>query len=139
MDSSIADAEFIRSFEDCSLEGERFHHTDHIRLAWLYLNRFSMIDALQRFSSGLRRFAESKGAPTLYHETITWGYLFLIGERMEKSEDWSTFAARNDDLFSWRPSLLDEYYHSETLYSDRARSSFVMPDRIRSGVDHQRS
>lgn len=136
MDTSVADAEFIHSFEDCSMEEDRFHHADHIRLAWLYLNRYAMIEALQRFSSGLRQFAESKGAPTLYHETITWGYLFLISERMTESEDWSLFADRNHDLFRWHPSILDDYYHSETLYSDRARSSFVMPDRrIRSGID----
>jgi len=33
----------------------------------------------------------------------------------------------------WQPSILDRYYSRELLDSDLARSTFVWPDRPRSG------
>jgi hypothetical protein len=126
------DTGFIRSFEDCTLSADAFHHRDHVRLAWLYLRRLPVLDALTRFSEGLRRFATANGHPGLYHETITWAYLFLIHQRMagaETDETWEEFAARNPDLLTWKPSVLNAYYREETLGSELARRVFVMPDR----------
>jgi hypothetical protein len=81
----------------------------------------------------LKRFAAFNGHPGLYHETITWAFLFLIHERMadgEESETWEAFAARNQDLLTWKPSALDRYYDPETLQSERARRLFVLPRRM---------
>jgi hypothetical protein len=124
------DNDFIRGFEDCTLPPTEFHHQDHVRLAWLYLRRHSVLEALTRFSNGLKRFARANGHDGLYHETITWAYLLLIHERMaETDETFEDFKARNPDLLTWNPSVLDTYYRPETLTSERARRVFVMPDR----------
>jgi hypothetical protein len=130
----MTDSDFIRHFEGCTLPAGAFHHRDHVRLAWLYLRRLPVLDALTRFSEGLRRFATANGHPRLYHETITWAYLFLIHQRMaeaDSDETWEEFAARNPDLFAWNPSILDAYYEKDTLGSKLARRVFVMPDRVR--------
>jgi len=126
------DLEFIRRFEDCTLPGDAFHHREHVRLAWLYLRRHSVMEALGRFTEGLKRFAAANGQPGLYHETITWAYLFLIHERMARAgeaEAWEAFMAGNPDLFTWNPSVLAGYYQEETLRSELARRVFVLPDR----------
>lgn len=127
--SAPADTDFIRSFEDCTLPNSAFHHRDHVRLAWLYLEMYPVLEALARFTEGLKRFAAANGHPGLYHETITWAYLFLIRERKAEpgGETWEEFAARNPDLLGWNPSVLDRYYAKETLQSERARRVFVMP------------
>jgi hypothetical protein len=125
-------ADLIRRFEDGTLPPSEFHHRDHVRLAWLYLNEEPPLAALARFTEGLKRFATRNGHPGLYHETITWAYLLLIHERKARGdagEAWEDFAARNPDLLSWKPSVLDGYYREETLASDLARRVFVMPDR----------
>lgn len=127
MTALVSDPEFIRSFEDGTLPNSAFHHRDHVRLAWLYLERYPALEALTRFAEGLKRFAAINGHPGLYHETITWAYLFLIHERKAETETWEEFAARNPDLLGWNPSVLDRYYDRETLFSDRARRLFVMP------------
>jgi hypothetical protein len=124
------DVEFLRGFEDCTLPSSAFHHRDHVRLAWLYLQRCPPLEALARFAEGLKRFAAANGHPGLYHETITWAYLLLIRERLVEGETFEGFAARNPDLFAWNPSVLDRYYERETLDSERARRVFVMPDRV---------
>jgi hypothetical protein len=129
----LNDREFLEAFEGGTLPEGAFHHRDHVRLAWLCLRRLPPAAALARFSDGLRRFAASAGKAGLYHETITWAYLLLMRERMERggrSESWSEFAAGNPDLLTWRPSILDRYYREETLASDLARRVFVLPDRV---------
>lgn len=127
----MTDEEFIDAFESCSLSSDEFHHRDHVRLAWLYLHRHPPLEALTRFTENLKKFAASKGHPGLYHETITWAYLFLIHERIASNQDadWDAFAAGNADLLTWKPSILDRYYTTDTLLSDRARRLFLLPDR----------
>lgn len=125
----MTETEFIQRFEDCTLPDGAFHHRDHVRLAWLYLRRYPALEALTRFAEGLKSFAAAKGHPGLYHETITWAFLFLIRERMAGEETWDAFAAKNSDLLTWKPSVLDRYYETETLFSDRARRIFLLPDR----------
>jgi hypothetical protein len=128
----MSDEELIAAFEDGSLAGESFHHADHVKMAFFYLCRYPAIEALQRFSSALVRFAEAKGKPGLYHETITWGFLFLIRERMARSgqpQSWAQFAARNPDLLDWRENILRKYYRCETLSSDLAKKTFLLPDK----------
>jgi hypothetical protein len=132
----MTDADFLRSFEDCTLPNSAFHHRDHVRLAWLYLRRLPALEALARFTEGLKRFAAANGHPGLYHETITWAFLFLIHERMARRdvETWEDFARRNPDLLTWKPSVLDRYYEKETLGSELARRVFVLPDRYAAGL-----
>jgi hypothetical protein len=132
----MTDDEFIASFEDCSLAKESFHHADHVRMAFLYLRRYPALEAIQRFSASLIRFAAAKGKPELYHETITWAYLLLIRERLARAgcqQTWTEFAAGNPDLLSWKDNILQKYYRGETLSSDLARSTFLFPDKAVAG------
>jgi len=132
----MTDDEFLASFEDGSLANESFHHADHIRMAFLYLRRYPALEALQRFSASLVRFAAAKGKPELYHETITWAYLLLIRERLARAgrqQTWTEFATGNPDLLSWKDNVLQKYYRGETLSSDLARSTFLFPDKAIAG------
>lgn len=44
-------------------------------MAFLHLAHYPALQALERFSSALRRFAEAHGKTMLYHETVTWAYI----------------------------------------------------------------
>jgi hypothetical protein len=91
-----------------------------------------VLEALQRFSDALKRFAASQGKPQLYHETITWAYLLLIRERGARAgctQTWAEFAKHNPDLFVWKGGVLTTLYRQETLDSDLARHTFVLPDQ----------
>ena len=126
----MTDREFVEAFESCTLDPSTFHHREHVRLAWIYLGESSLVDALARFARSLKRFATNAGSEGLYHETITFAFLFLIHERMQRSaaSTFDAFATANEDLFAWKPSILDRYYSAETLQSELARRTFVMPD-----------
>jgi hypothetical protein len=127
----MSDDEFVARFEDCTIANESFHHADHVRMAYLYLCRYPAMEALQRFSTSLIRFATAHGKPQLYHETITWAFLFLIRERMARMgypQSWDEFAAGNADLLNWKENVLKKYYRAETLSSEFARKTFLFPD-----------
>ena len=126
-----SDEALISEFEQGRAPGE-FHHTDHVRVAFAYVSRFPFLEAVERFSAALKRFAVSKGKPNLYHETITWAYLFLIRERIartSRTQTWEEFAERNSDLLVWKGGVLATLYRQETLDSDLARHTFVLPDQ----------
>lgn len=130
--SALPDDTFVEEFLSCRLPAAEFHHRDHVRLGWLMLRHEPWPDALVRFREGLQRFGTSLGQTGLYHETITVAYLLLIHERQERdgAATFEEFAAKHADLLGWRPSVLDQYYRRETLDSDLARRTFVLPDRL---------
>jgi hypothetical protein len=83
--------QLIQQLENGTTPADSFHHVDHVRLAFEYLNRYPALAALEKFSAALKRFAAAQGKAQRYHETITWAYLLLIRERVAR-------AARTEDL-----------------------------------------
>ncbi len=128
----MTDDELLRTFEAGDEPPGGFHHEQHVRVAWIYLQRLPLAEALGRFTTGLKRFAAKQGSPQLYHETITVAFVLLINERLSETHDrlWADFVACHPDLLAWKPSILDRFYRAETLWSARARQTFVMPDRL---------
>jgi len=126
----MTNQDFISEFEQGRAPGD-FHHADHVRVAFAYVSELPLLEAVTKFSAALQRFALARGKPNLYHETITWAYLFLIAERAahaEQPEPWEGFASRNPDLLVWKGGILERYYSKATLQSDLARRQFVLPN-----------
>lgn len=119
------DLELITAFENCTLPPAEFSHRNHVRVAWICLREHSLLDALARFVASLKRYATSLGASAKYHETITFAFVFLIHERMQRTPcaTFAEFADANPDLFG---NVLERYYSKETLASELARQSFVI-------------
>lgn len=129
----LSDDEFIAAFESGALPNAGFHHADHVRMAFLYLSRYPVLEAIERFSASLAKFATANGKPQLYNETVTWAFLLLIRERMARAArplTWTEFVGENPDLLVWKDGLLQKYYREETLSSDLAKKVFLFPDKI---------
>lgn len=124
------DLDLFRTFESGVLSREAFSHKVHVHLAWIYVSRFTLTEAIERFRARLINWAKLNGADGLYHETITWAYLMIINERQRRGRyaDFETFLSDNEDLLK-KPSVLEQYYTLETLDSDYARHHYVMPDK----------
>lgn len=122
----------IDGFESGRIDPDRFDHAAHVYLAWLYLEQMPEMEALRRYSLGLKHLTEQLGVPGKYHETITCFYLFKIAERRDEFPGaWPEFRRRNADLFArGESSILHQYYSSKTLGSARARRRFILPDRL---------
>jgi len=129
----MTDQELMDQFERGTLPNECFHHREHVRVAFLYLSLYPALEAIQLFSRALQRFAAAHGKPQLYHETISWAFMFLIRERMARSETqptWDEFSRSNADLLAWENRPLSRYYREETLASELARAVFIFPDKL---------
>jgi hypothetical protein len=127
--TELTDLEFLRAFEACELSNERFHHRDHIRLAWIYLQRYGEREARQLMASAIRKFAAHHGNSDKYHETITVAWLRLVASAMTRVPRQASF----DALTTASPELLDKrtiekFYSTAALSSEAARTSWVQPD-----------
>ena len=129
----MTEHEWMTEFEKCTLPNGSFHHADHVRMAFLYLQKYPPLEALSRFSSALKRFAAAQVYFDFYNETITWGFVLLIRERMARASSppsWAEFSASNADLLLWDNNVLKKYYFPETLSSELAKCVFLFPDRV---------
>ena len=112
----------IEDFENGSIDPEQFDHEAHVYIAWSYLQKYDLEDAIGKFSKALRSLTRKLGIESKYHETITWFFLILIAESRDKpgSNDWRTFKRQNPDLLTTRPSVISNYYSDERLGSSIA-------------------
>jgi hypothetical protein len=129
----MTDEDLIEQFENRTLPEAEFHHAMHVRMAWAYLCRYPVLEAIGRFSEALKAYAASLGHAGLYHETITWGHIFLIHERMvraAKDQSWDEFAEGNPDILDWRGGIFRQYYSDKVIASDIAKRVFVLPEVV---------
>jgi len=133
----LSDERLIRDFESGELPEDSFHHADHVRLAFAYLSQYAPLEALDRFSNALKRYAAARGKSQRYNETVTYAYFFLIRERIARfpALDWAEFVRRNHDLLVPKHGILGRYYQEGTLQSDLARGVFLFPDKRCSPAD----
>jgi hypothetical protein len=127
--TELTDSEFIRAFEACQLSNECFHHRDHIRLAWIYLQRYSELEAREHMAGAIRKFAAHHGKSDKYHETVTVAWLRLVANAIARLPAHASF----EHLTTAAPELLDKrtiekFYSPATLASESARTWWVEPD-----------
>ena len=84
--TELSDLEFLRKFEACELSNDCFHHRDHIRLAWIYLQRYGELEALGHIAGAIRKFAAHHGKSDKYHETVTVAWLRLLANAMAEED-----------------------------------------------------
>jgi pyridoxamine 5'-phosphate oxidase len=124
----MTDEEFLQRFEAADLAD--FRHADHVRAAWAYAERDGPDGALTAMLEGIRRFADAKGATSKFHYTLTRAWVALVVDARARHPEARTAAA----LMAACPLLgetraIERFYSAETLESDRARASWVEPDR----------
>lgn len=135
-EQQMNDEEWMRQFEEATLANESFHHADHVKMGFLYLRKYPLLEALDRFCEALKRFARTHGKADRYNETISWAFLLLIHERLVRmgpAQNWNEFAAHNADLVRWNDPILKKYYRAETLGSPLAKQIFLFPDNFPGG------
>jgi hypothetical protein len=119
--------ELVRLFESCELPGPRWTHRAHLAVAASYLRRYSLPEAIERARTHIRRYNESRGNRTGYHETITVLFMRLVSSELAGSQsDPGEFV--NDLARRFGMNWLLGYYSKDRLWSDAARAGFLEPD-----------
>jgi len=132
MNVALLPAVSIETFENATLDHEAFDHEAHVYTAWLYLQKWPLNEATQRFCGAIRRLTIKLGAEMKYHETITCFFMQLINERRMASLEspWLEFREGNADLIGGAGGTLGRYYSKELLASELARQHYLLPDKL---------
>ena len=123
--AELNDDDFINAFDICSLPPSSFRHGDHLRFAWLQLHRRPFDAALAAVRNGIRKYAAHHGVSHIFHETLTEAWVRLLATHDEKS--FEEFIRINEARLN--RELLYRFWTPDALASDRARLSWLAPDK----------
>ncbi len=120
------------AFTNATLPEKEWTHRGHLRVAWMYSQRYSLDEAHVLMRVGIIRLNAFHGlvetAARGYHETITRVWLVLVRALM-KEQPAATSAEFVDAGGAWlaREALFG-HYSRDRLMSLEARARFVEPD-----------
>lgn len=125
----LSDDAVLQAFEACQLDPAKFHHDDHIRLAWLCVQRYGTREAETKLLDGIRGFAQRAGVPQKFMYTTTIAWTRLVAAAQLSSPSTANFS----EWIQLHPELLDRkllarYYSPGRLETPEARSGWVEPD-----------
>ncbi|TWT50846.1 hypothetical protein Pla22_35890 [Rubripirellula amarantea] len=127
------DETFLAEFEGCRWPLSRWHHRDHIKLAYLYLCRYSFGEALSRIRDGIKAHNAAHQLPDSstsgFHETMTHAWLCLVQFAIAEYGP----SANADDFYENHPELSQQktlrfFYSKERFMSPEAKTRFCEPD-----------
>jgi hypothetical protein len=124
----MTDDEFLSAFDACTLPKPLWTHEAHVRLAWICLGRMPYAAARDRVRAGIRKYNESLGNTTGYHDTVTVAFLRIISSKRRSDETFAQFRVANPEVFSKDEPILLSYYSKSRLDSAAAREMFVESD-----------
>lgn len=126
----LSDEDFLKQFENKSLDHKYFDHIGHIRIAWMYLSVYPLNESIKRTCSGIKGYAESLGAKDKFHLTITTALVHVIFNRISKTNNvgWDDFLKENNDLVDDALSVLYQHFSKNMLFSDAAKQQTIPPD-----------
>jgi ribosomal protein S18 acetylase RimI-like enzyme len=127
------DEHFVRDFEALRWPLDRWHHRDHVKLAYLHLLRYGLDGAMDRLRSGIKAHNAARGildSPTGgYHETMTQAWLRLIHATLCEygaAESADAFYDAHPELSQVKTLRL--FYSRERFMSAAAKTELVEPD-----------
>src|ERR1051326_8147367 len=91
----------VLEFEASTIDPSRFHHREHLYVAWCYLRRLPVEEAFERYVHHLRALAIALGVPQKFDAEITRTYIARLGEAMLRSP-----GADFDALLAAQPQLM---------------------------------
>jgi hypothetical protein len=122
-----------RQFEAGTIPFEHWHHREHIKAAYLYLQRAPLVEAIERMRQSLKALNAAHRVPDDpqrgYHETMTQAWMRVVHETISAHGP----AENADAFFARHPQLgdkchLQRFYSRELLLSAAAKARFVEPD-----------
>jgi hypothetical protein len=128
----LPDEDFIDQFEKCKLDPSCFTHDAHLRLAYLYLQKFGTEEAIVKLCRGIARFDRVFGSGDKFHMTITIASVAVLNHfiRKSNSSDFNSLTEEYPQLKTEFKRLLNTHYSPLLLKSPPSRIEFRLPDRL---------
>jgi hypothetical protein len=126
----------VGDFESCALSRAEWTHAAHLTVALWYHLTTPPADVVDRIRFGIKRFNAAQGIVTTptggYHETMTLFWIALVAKYLRElpGRDYSFVGLANGLIARYGDKGLPlTYYTRERLFSPKARSTWVTPDR----------
>jgi hypothetical protein len=122
------------AFDESRIPDAHWTHREHLRIAWMFLDRHPLDDAHVLMRVGIIRLNAFHGlveTPSRgYHETLTRVWLALVARLRTASEVAAVSSEAFVDAHAGQLSrdAVLSHYSREHLMSVRARAIFVEPD-----------
>ncbi len=127
----MSDQKFIKDFESCAILKSEWTHRSHIKMAYIYLNIFTLDESIEKVRHGLKNLNKAHGtSDSQFHETLTVASCKIINSVIRFSEpslDSEDFCSRNPHLLVWNSIYF--FYSPDLLKSKDSRINFIEPDR----------
>ncbi len=121
----LSDGDFLHRFTAGELRAQDFRHGDHLRFAWLALERLPLDIAEESVAQSLRNFLRRiSGSTAPFHATHTHGWVRVLAAMPERTFA-DVLATHAADLHS---TALTRYWSADLLSSDAARKAAVPTD-----------
>jgi hypothetical protein len=127
------DERLLAAFEDCSWPLEKWHHREHIKIAYLHLCRHPLDVAIAKMCAGIKAYNAAHKVPERidagYHETLTQAWMRLVHCTLCEfgpSDNSDAFVDKHTQLLAKRALLF--FYSRDRIMSEEAKRNFVEPD-----------
>ncbi|MCA0237545.1 MAG: hypothetical protein LCH81_14295 [Bacteroidetes bacterium] len=129
---SLTDQEFEKQFEACTLAPELFTHEAHLRLAWIHIQKYGELAAINNVCAQLIRYVEFLGARDKYNQTLTVAAVKAVSHFINKSKS-ANFADFIEEFprlkYNFR-DLINCHYAVDIYNSEAAKEVFIEPDLL---------
>jgi hypothetical protein len=129
----MIDDELLKAFEACEIPRDEWRHRTHVRVAYLYLCRHQLPDAIDKMRAGVKRLNAANGVsdtPTTgYNETTTVAWMRLIHAVLcEQGPSQDSECFLTDQPYLGNRTLLRLFYSRDIWSAQDCKSTFVPPD-----------
>ncbi len=113
--SLLSDDEFIERLNQCTLDPKLFDHEAHLRLAWINVKRYKLLEAERVVQTQLFQFVSRIGEESKYNDKLTAIAVQIIAQysSQSKSKSFSKFIEEFPVLKNNFKELIEEYSKSE--------------------------
>lgn len=133
----MTDDELLVQFEAKTLPFEVWqHHRCHVKVAYIYLQKFSFAEAVEKMRVGVQAFNRHNNVPegpmSGYNDTTTQAFMHLIAAVMKAYGEFLPVKSA-DEFCDTHPQLMSKhvlrfFYSPERRLDPRAKTQFVEPD-----------
>lgn len=128
----LNDEAFEKEFSACAMLEEVFTHEAHLRLAWIYLQKYGERKAELKTNEDIVRYTKFLGVAHIYNRTVTTAAVKIIAQLSKKLEG-STFNELLDafpELMLDFKGLIGQHYSMDVFNSAIAKANYVEPDLL---------
>lgn len=128
----LSDQEFETQFSRGDFPPYLFTHEAHLRLAWIYLKKYQLLDACDKVCADISNFDGIHGNGTKFNKTLTVASVKVVHHFMlkTKSPDFKHFLVTHPRLEEAFKELLEQHYSNEVFSNKMAKTTYIEPDLL---------